>query len=177
MVRPAVSGMMESAAQMDTCMLDTNIFNRVTDGDIPIEAFQGLRMFATHVQLDELNATKNPDRAAALLNVFERVAPDVVATSSLVWDVSRWGQANWTADDGVFQAILERLQALDAESGKTHRDPNNPVRDALIAETAIKNDLTLVSEDLNLRRVVGEFGSRAIDLKAALGRDGQDDAA
>ena len=111
--------MMQSGSQMNACMLDTNVFNHVADGDIPIEAFEGLRMFATHVQLDELNAAKDPKRAVALLNVFERIEPNVVVTSSAFWDVSKWGQASWSAEDGVFQAILKRLRELDAESGKT----------------------------------------------------------
>jgi hypothetical protein len=57
-------------SQMTKYMLDTNIFNRVLDGDIPVVDFQDLHVFATHVQLDELNATKDTARAAALLNVL-----------------------------------------------------------------------------------------------------------
>ena len=174
---PPEIAMTQSISKIDACMLDTNVFNHVADGNIPIDAFEDLRLFATHVQLDELGAAKDPERAAALLKVFERIEPKVVVTSSAVWDVSGWDQASWSGEDGAFRAILKRLRELDAENGKTHRDPHNPVRDALIAETAIKNKLTLVSGDQNLRRVVEEFEGHALDLKAVLGRGGQDDDA
>lgn len=150
---------------MTKYMLDTNIFNRVLDGDIPVEDFQDLHVFATHVQLDELNATKDTARAAALLNVFKRIEPEVVVTSSAAWDVSKWDQASWSAEDSLSQKILGRLRELDAETGKTHRDPNNAVRDALIAETVIRNRVILISEDRNLRRVVEEFGGHAVELE------------
>jgi len=151
-------------------MLDTNVFNHVADGTIPFRALAGLRMVATHVQLDELNATKDPKRAAELVRVFERIEPDVGATSSAVWDVSKWDQASWSDENGIFRGMLNRLRELDAESGKKQRDPHNPIRDALIAETVIKNELTLVSSDRNLRRLVEEFGGRAVDPVTVFGR-------
>jgi hypothetical protein len=49
--------MTQSGTTMNGYMVDSNVFNRVMDDGIPHNAFQGLRMFATHVQLDELNAT------------------------------------------------------------------------------------------------------------------------
>ena len=67
---------------MTAYMLDTNAFNHVLDDNIPVEAVRGLHLLATHVPWDELNATalKNPTRAAALLAVFEQIAPDIAVT-------------------------------------------------------------------------------------------------
>ena len=155
-------------------MLDTNLFNRVADGNVALGAFQGLRLYATHVQWDELNATKDIGRVAALRKAFELLGPKVVSTSSTVWDVSKWNQAGWGTEDGFFQRMLKRLRELDAETGKPHRDPNNPVRDVLIAETAIKNGLRVISGDQNLRRIIEEFRGRALELEGVL-RRGHDD--
>ena len=147
---------------MSAYMLDTNVFNNVLDGKIPVEEFRGLRVLATHVQCDELNETavKDPTRAVALLNVFNQIEPDVKSTSSAIWDVSKSDQSSWSNEDGILKSMLDRLRELDAATGKKHRDARNPRRDALIAETAIKNKAILISGDQNLRRVVEEFGGR-----------------
>jgi predicted nucleic acid-binding protein len=151
-------------------MLDTNVFNHVADGVIPIEELHSVRLFATHVQLDELNAAKRTERVAALIGVFERLNPNAVVTSSAVWDESKWDEAKWPDEDGILLKVLTRLLELDDERRKTHRDPRNPMRDALIAETALKNGITLVSGDRNLRQVVEEFGGRATELKTLVDR-------
>jgi hypothetical protein len=39
----------------NSLMLDTNVFNRVVDGDVPLSAFNGRRLFATSVQITELS--------------------------------------------------------------------------------------------------------------------------
>ena len=147
---------------MTAYMLDTNAFNHVLDDNIPVEAVRGLHLLATHVPWDELNATalKNPTRAAALLAVFEQIAPDIAVTELAVWNVSNWNQAKYTSGDGVFERMSARLSELDKEAGKKHRDPLNPTRDALIAETAIKIGATFVTGDQSLRSLVVEFGGR-----------------
>ena len=66
---------------MTAYMLDTNVFNRLLDGQVSIDAFRGLRLVATHVQLDELRATKNSARAAQLLRIFEEADPRMVSSS------------------------------------------------------------------------------------------------
>jgi hypothetical protein len=48
----------------DRYMLDTTEFNAVVNGDIALSTYVGFRVFATHVQLDELK--KNSQRAEAL---------------------------------------------------------------------------------------------------------------
>jgi hypothetical protein len=147
-------------------LLDSNLFNHVLDEGIPVEEFRNITLIVTHVQLDELSATqvKNPARATALLALFEQMGPDQTPTRSAVWDVSAWDQAAWSDEDGVFERMLVRLKALDAASRKRTRNPSNQQRDILIAETAVKNGLTLVSGDANLRRVTIEFGGSAINL-------------
>jgi hypothetical protein len=141
-------------------MLDTTEFNAVAKGKLAVGVIAGQRLFATHVQLDELDQTPNEEIRARLRAAFEVVAAESLPTESMVWDVSRWGQAKWPGKDSAFEAMRARLQELD-KSG-----PNrnlNQHRDILIAETAIKNGFVLVSRDARLRTVTTEFGGRAID--------------
>jgi predicted nucleic acid-binding protein len=157
---------------MTAYMLDTNVFNELLDGHISIDAFRGLRLVATHVQLDEVRATKNPARAADLRSAFEEIAPTMGSTASAFPDVSNWDQSSWT-DDGVADRMLARLNQLNAAARKKHRDPNNPIRDVLIADTAIRTNATLITDDEQLRGLVSEFGGRAIstsDIKQGYAR-------
>jgi len=148
-------------------MLDTNVFNKLRDGEVSIDAFRGRRLVATHVRLDELRATKNSTRAAELLRTFEEIDPRMDKTTSAVWDVSSWDQSSWSPEDGVFEKMLARLSDLNADAGKTHRDPKNPIRDVLIAHTAININATLVSNDPQLRQLVADSGGRAISVTDA----------
>src|SRR6266480_1188606 len=67
--------------------------------------------------------------------------------------------------DAVGVVIGEVSQRQSAGGGGNARPPLplNQERDILIAETAVKNGATLVSDDRNLRKVVSEFGGRGID--------------
>ena len=65
-------------------------------------------------------------------------------TESAVFDVSRWDQAKWPANDSVFENMFASLEVRDKTSEKRHL---NRRRDILIAETAIRNGLILVSGD------------------------------
>lgn len=147
-----------SIERKDACMLDTTEFNAIAKGQVALSAYAGIRLFATHVQLDELNNTSGEQLRAGLRAAFEEVAPENLPTESAVWDVSTWDQAKWSAEDGIFEKMLSRLEKLDGRK----RHPNQ-LRDILIAETAIKNGLTLVSGDRKLRTVTTEFGGRAIE--------------
>lgn len=145
-------------------MVDTNVFNHALDGKIPTNAFAGRRLLVTGIQAAELGATQNPPgRREALLAALAQVMPAQAPASSFALDVdgAGWDQAYWSDGSGNFEKMLERLRQLD-KAGKKKPKPLNKVRDILIAETAIKNHATLVSGDSNLRRVVSEFGGRAL---------------
>jgi hypothetical protein len=118
-------------------MFDTNVFNRILDCVIPLQTLTGrVVAHATHIQRDEINNTKNPERRTALAKMFTDVivesAPTdsfvlgvsrlgearlggerVVPTSSAVWDVSRWDQANWGADDNIYSALKADLDTMN----------------------------------------------------------------
>jgi hypothetical protein len=161
-------------------MFDTNVFNRILDGVISLQTLTGrVVAHATHIQRDEINNTKNPDRRASLAQVFGDVVAEspptdsfvlgvsrlgearlggerVVPTSSAVWDVSRWDQAKWGADDNVYSA-------LKADLDRIKNKPNN-VHDALIAETSIKGRYVLVTDDTDLAAVTKKYGGKCLSV-------------
>lgn len=141
-------------------MLDTNVFNGLLDGKISIRLSHYLRLIALRIQMDELRATNPTERRQQLLAVFEEINPDIVLTSTVVFDVegAGWDEACWSDDIGGFELMLARLRELDRKDRGL-----NQVRDVLIAETTIKQDAILVTNDQKLQQLAAEFGGRAID--------------
>jgi hypothetical protein len=152
-------------------MLDTNIFNRVCDGAISLGLLAERRPIATGVQPAELRATADAERREALLAIFHVIAPDLVPASSFCFDIpgAGWDEAEWNDGTDRFQKMLARLVCLDLESGR-HKSQSgdrllkNQISDIVIAETAIKAGVSLISADGNLRKVVKEFGGSSLSL-------------
>ncbi|MGH8453869.1 MAG: type II toxin-antitoxin system VapC family toxin [Nevskiales bacterium] len=139
-------------------MLDTTVFNHILRDKPDISRLTTTgRLFVTHVQHDEIINTQDLNRRQALLEVFHTVPVEKLPTESAVWDVSKFDEAKWGAEDGLFQSLLDKLNA------KNKRKDNNP-SDILIAETAIRNGLTLVTDDSDLLEVVNEYGGKAVAL-------------
>ncbi len=141
-------------------MLDTVEFNHLLDGKISVTSLESRRVAVTGIQKAELGATKNWERRVSLFTVFNSVDPEILPTSSFALDIEGAGldQAYLNDGSGNIEKMLSRLRELDAKN----KNPLNQVRDVLIAETAIKNKAILVSHDDNLRKIVFEFGGRAI---------------
>jgi predicted nucleic acid-binding protein len=141
-------------------MLDTTVFNSVLDGKLSMEGIAHLFLLTTGVQRGELRRTPDPVRRADLLAVFDQVDADVTPASSFAFDIEGAGfdEAHFNDGTGNYEEMLDRLRELDRKLR-----PINQERDILIAETAIKNGATLVSNDPRLRQVISEFGGRAID--------------
>ena len=131
---------------MKRYMLDTMIFNRILDHDLDVKLFKSkdFQILTTHIQRDEINNTPNDTRRNALLSVFEQIE-NPLPTESALWGESNWGESKWGSDN----LVEEILKELDKEDKR----PNNP-KDALIADTAIKNNCILVTEDGPLSKVV-----------------------
>ncbi|HQS57832.1 MAG TPA: hypothetical protein PLU16_03665 [Gallionellaceae bacterium] len=141
-----------------TYVVDTNIFNKLVDETITFDDLPSNGQFiATHIQIDEINNTKNSERRALLFLMFAELRPKIVPTESFVWDVSRWDCGKW--GDGVLFEILK--QDLDS---RNHTKSNN-AQDVLIAEVAIVNDFTLITSDRHLAQVVENQGGKVIFFK------------
>ncbi len=143
-------------------MFDTNVFNKILDEEIDVESVhKGKPYFVTHIQQNEIENTKNPERRKALLNTFHGINKTQVPTESGFWGLSVWGGAKWSAEDGVIQAIIEKLNAKN-------KSKTNNGHDALIAETALKNKYTLVTDDGDLREVMLDMGGIAMSFQEFL---------
>ena len=131
---------------MEKYMVDTNIINRILDNDLDLIFFKRPEktLFATHIQRDEITNTPDAIRRNELLSIFQKVA-DSIPTETAFWGISKWGEAKWAEDD-LAQKILEELN-------RKKRKKNN-FQDALIADTAIKNNYILITEDGPLYDVV-----------------------
>jgi len=134
---------------MKNYMVDTNIINRILDHKLDLKIFNGSdnAFFATHVQRDEIAKTPDKARRDELLSIFQEITKSV-STESALWGKSNWDECKWAADDLV-EKILEELDKEDKRK-------NNP-EDELIADTAIKNNYILVTEDKPLYKVVNEI--------------------
>ncbi len=137
------------------CMFDTVIFNRVVEHKVPVELLaECVDVYATHVQRYEINKTPCPEKKAELNQVFVDLVLEERPTESAVWDEVEWDSAKWSGDDDLYEQIET---ALDKRKPK-----KNNIQDALIAETAIKNNLTLVTDDGNLREEASKLGAECM---------------
>jgi predicted nucleic acid-binding protein len=79
-----------------------------------------------------------------------------------VWDVSSWDECKWGNDgDNLYEVIRDDLN-------KFRNKPNN-IQDALIAETAIRNALVLVTNDKDLKNVAQKHGATVQDIRITKG--------
>ena len=88
----------------------------------------------------------------------------VVPTESMVWGVSRWGEAKWTGNDNLYTPIKADLDALN-------KSKRNNVQDALIAETSIKGGYVLVTDDTHLIEVTKRYGGRCMSIDELVAND------
>ena len=132
---------------------DTNIFNKLVDGILRIEDLPSDGpYFATHVQIDEINNTKDAERRARLFLMFAAVRPQMVPTESFVWDVSRWDYGKW-GDGILYEKLKQDLDALN-------KSKTNNAMDILIAEVSIANGYTLLTADRDLATVTKNHGGK-----------------
>ena len=137
-------------------MFDTNIFNHICDNGIEISGHLSNHLYyITHVQYDEIYATKNISRREELLSIFQKIEQDPIATETFTLDISKLDKAKLGISI-IYGQILSRLE-------KIKRKKNN-IQDALIAETAITKHLVLVTDDKDLLIVISELGGEAINF-------------
>jgi hypothetical protein len=128
-------------------------FNKLIDGVLSTEDFPAdLEFVATHVQHDEINSTCNDERKAKLLQKFSTLVDYVVPTESMVFGVSRWGQAK-LSDGTLYNKLKHDLDTMNAEK-------DNNSKDALIAEVAIHNHYELFTADSDLAQVARKHGAQ-----------------
>lgn len=135
-------------------MLDTNVFNALRDGYPESNLLpKNGRFLVTSVQMQEINAIKNPTERKKLLDIFSEVATTSIPTETALWGYSTFNESKFS--DGVtYQQILESLSAKNTKK-------NSNMQDVLIAETSIANGCTLITSDKHLHEVVLDFHGKS----------------
>jgi hypothetical protein len=141
---------------MNGYMLDTTVFNFLVNKETELSCVPiGQQLFVTHVQLNEIQNTRDLDRLDALLGMFTAIDSTPVPTASAIYGVSEFGESEYSSEGGLFESLLGKLN-------DKNKFKNNNVRDILIAETAIRRNLVLVTDDDHLTEVVRESGATVI---------------
>jgi predicted nucleic acid-binding protein len=135
-------------------MFDTNIFDKILK--IPNLLTDKHEYFITHIQNDELDAAP-PEIKKKWLNVFQIIPHQLIPTETAIIDVSRIGMAK-IGHGELYNLILSELGKKKPCASKNNR------KDALIGETAIKNEIILVTEDRALRDSVKRHGGRVMSF-------------
>jgi len=135
-------------------ILDSNIYDLIANGSLNINLLFAKKdvfeFYITHIQIDEINKCPDEDKRARLFLFKSKLSPIVISTESFILGTSRLGEAR--LGDGK---ILEEIR----------KENSNHTEDALIGETAIKNNLLLVTEDNQLKNKVISLKGRAINLE------------
>ena len=132
-------------------VLDTNIINWLIDGKIDSASLPNDGAFvATHIQVDEINATSDEDRRARLFITLASSLSALLPTETVVAGISRADYCK-SGDGIVFGSIKKTLDAINGG-----RKSN--VNDALIAEVSIVNSHTLLTADSDLAKATKKHG-------------------
>jgi len=141
-------------------IFDTNAFNNFLDAqdNTPLHS---VSILATHVQLAEIKATKDDERRNCLLNVFSEITDEVKKTESMVFPLIFGAQK---FGDGTYENLLESLnqEVSQFSTKKRLKKENGHSNDAQIAEVALKNKYTLVTDDNELIKVFENYGGKVL---------------
>ncbi|GAH03750.1 unnamed protein product, partial [marine sediment metagenome] len=139
-------------------MFDTNIFGHILDNKILVENFpKNLNFFITPIQLYELKKTRDQNRRKMLLTIFNKIDQENIPTESTVLGVSKLGYSKLSRKNNLYEKIKSDLDEKVLKQ--------NNIQDALIAETAIKNGLILVTNDGDLLEVTQKYNGEVSNLK------------
>lgn len=132
-------------------VVDTSLINKLVDGTVGADELPNDGAFvASHIQIDELKQTKNPERRAKLLKKFTETVDEILPTESFMLGVSRLDEGK--LGDGIsYDAIKKELDSLNG--GKA-----NNSKDALIAEIAMTKGYVLLTADFHLYQVADIHG-------------------
>jgi hypothetical protein len=153
----------KSTATVVKYLVDTCVFNWLTDSlvkkdDLPFDGGFAI----THIQVDEINKTRDEERRARLLLMQASLRCELLPTQSFVFDVSRLGHAK-LGDGKLFTSLRAELDLLNGSRGSN-------VRDALIAEAAIANGYTLLTADGDLKLATERHSGKVIFFSRPVSR-------
>lgn len=126
-------------------IVDTSIINKLVNGSIGVDELPGDGEFAaTHIQIDEINKTKDTERRARLFLMFSKMIDDIVPTESIVFGTTRFDEGKF----GDGETFLKTKNLLDSKN--LNKNGKSNINDALITEVAKKNNYTLITADYHM---------------------------
>lgn len=135
-------------------LLDSNIFDYILQASIPIETIkQKGNVYITNVQLSEIKNTPDINKRNSLLDIIEKLNPNILSLESGIWlDSSYWDDSEiWNENIGnVFIEILGSREEY---------------ADALIGEVAKVNKLILVTNDKRFAQRASKVGIEVISAE------------
>lgn len=148
---------------MEKFIFDTNAFNKALD-DVP-STKKSIKIYASHIQLREINNTACDIRRKKLLTIFHKLTDEQLPTESAVFPI-KLGSIKF--GDGTYEKLRNELdhETSKLPSGKRKRKLKNNPNDAQIAEIALKNRITLVTDDADVLNVMRNNGGHAIRYDA-----------
>jgi hypothetical protein len=135
-------------------LLDTNIFNKLLDGDLQFEQLPtDGPLLATYLQLKEIGDTNNTERRIALQNKFHEINPQPIPVESSLWNVTPWGEGKYGGQGNFYNYFLTELN-------QKNKSKKSNYADALIAEVVITNRYILLTADHDLAVLVTQKGGQ-----------------
>jgi len=146
-------------------MLDTSALNRIHDWRQCEWSLRG-SLYVTEIQLQEIAQTRNPDRRASLLEAYRSLRLIVIRPMGLVMVPEFFGFANYyrrgLTQSKDYPRFLDNTMPHIASAMGSKVEKHYP--DALIAETALNTNLTLVTADRRQARVGRDFGTHVEEI-------------
>ena len=140
-------------------MLDTNIFDRLAKGQLDISNLPNDgEFYATSVQKKELDQTHDDSLRTILNNKFSELGPTLDQLQTTLWDFSGWGEGGWSA-------VGEHYEKIKSELDLANNKKRSNAADALIGETSLANNHTLITTDKDLAAAVEAHGGKVIKIK------------
>ncbi|HET55860.1 MAG TPA: hypothetical protein ENN33_11650 [Ignavibacteria bacterium] len=144
--------------QKNKFMLDTCAINNLHKLGLTVVLLEDFldkelaEFYITHIQNDELNEWDDVEERKKATLLLAKIKPIVLPTESFIVGESRLGYAK-LGDGEVLNEVINR------------RNMEKNIRDALIAETAILNNIILVTDDGPLTKVAKDKEVRITNSK------------
>ncbi|PWU70973.1 hypothetical protein DK867_22030 [Ochrobactrum sp. POC9] len=140
-------------------MFDTNVFSNISKGEIsPDQIPSDWEPVATHIQWDEIQQTKNVVIREKISSIFSEYLVEKIPTTTAVYGISKWGEAEWSGPSSAYNNLLQQLDA--------HRPHRNNPKDALIADTCLQRGIKLVTNDRDLLKIAESNSIETTNLEA-----------
>jgi len=134
---------------MERYMLDTTVYNHMLNRKLRFSDLEEAEYYCTQIQITELDNTQNIERKIQLLNVKNETKSEKIHLETFVIGISQFDCAK-LGPGKEFTYILETMDEIKKGA--------NNLKDSLIAETAFRNGMTLITGDMTLYKACNRLG-------------------